>query len=181
MISRLLKPSAILLILTFSYLQNLYAFSPALSCPINPAFNASPRFQLPLETTQVTTFTYTKEGTSLGLDPRISSLIGAPISGAIGAGLTGGANVGQNIISSINQGILRGATSLGIEYLTQQADLDPLLGSLTSRAITGAISGALKDAISSHGPINQDNLHSAVKRVTGQIQTYNHGLKKKVT
>ncbi len=52
----------------------------------------------------------------------------------------------------------------------------------TDRAgLRRAISGALKDAISSHGPITKDNLHSAVKRITGQIQTYNRGLKRKVS
>ncbi|GEM_PF-6689015 len=84
-----------------------------------------------------------KLGTSLGLDPRISTLIGTPISGVINAGFKTGWDSGNAIIAGINDGILRGATSLGIEYLTQQADLDPLLGSLTSRAITGAIEGAL--------------------------------------
>lgn len=52
----------------------------------------------------------------------------------------------------------------------------------TDRAgLRRAISGALKDAISSHGPVTRDNVHSAVKRVVGQIQTYNRGLKKRLT
>lgn len=49
----------------------------------------------------------------------------------------------------------------------------------TDRAgLRRAVNGALKDAISSHGPITKDNLHSAVKRIIGQIQTYNRGLKR---
>ncbi len=50
----------------------------------------------------------------------------------------------------------------------------------TDRAgLRRAISGAMKDAIRSHGPITNDNLPSAIKRIVGQIQTYNHGLKKR--
>ncbi len=79
-----------------------------------------------------------------GLDPMVATLIGAPISAVIGgAGFDTGKTWGENAVAAINSGILRGATSLGIEYLTQEADLDPLLGALTSRAITGAIEGAL--------------------------------------
>ena len=85
----------------------------------------------------------TKLGTSLGIDSRLATALGTPISAGIGAGLTGGVNVGQGIITAINQGIQRGAVSLGLDYLTQQAHLDPLLGSLTARTITGAIEGAL--------------------------------------
>jgi len=84
-----------------------------------------------------------KLGTSIGFDPRISTLIGTPISGVINAGFKTGWDNGNAIIAGINDGILRGVTSIGIEYATQQADLDPLLGSITSRAITGAIEGAL--------------------------------------
>lgn len=52
----------------------------------------------------------------------------------------------------------------------------------TDRAgLRRAVRGALQDAISSHGPVTKDNLSSAVKRVVGQIQTYNHGLKKRVS
>lgn len=152
MISRLLKPSAILLILTFSCLQNLYAFSatllggsasggsPAISCPINPAFNAPSYSQLPLEKARVTTPVYTNKGTSLGLDPRISTLIGAPISGAIGAGLTGGANVGQNIINAINSGLTQGVVKYGIDFIGTQ---NPILGSLLSGAVAKNIALAI--------------------------------------
>ncbi|MBI2095849.1 MAG: hypothetical protein HYT89_06745, partial [Candidatus Omnitrophica bacterium] len=79
-----------------------------------------------------------KAGESAGLSPQISNLIGAPVSGAVGAVLGQ-----QSVLTAVTDGLKRGATSLGIEYLTQKADLDPLLGSLTSRAITGAIEGAL--------------------------------------
>lgn len=52
---------------------------------------------------------------------------------------------------------------------------------MTDRAgLRRAVIGALKDAIASHGPITANNLSSTVKRVVGQIQTYNHGLKKKI-
>jgi len=83
MLQRPLRPIALLLVAGLLYSQNLYAFGPAVSCPINPAFNAPHHFQLPLETKEVTTFTYTKEGTSLGVDPRLSSLLGIPIANAM--------------------------------------------------------------------------------------------------
>ncbi len=82
-----------------------------------------------------------KLGISLGVDPRLSSLIGSPISAGIGTIFGQGVTTGTQIINSINDGLIRGATSLGIEYATQ--GVDPLLGSLTSRAITGAIEGVL--------------------------------------
>jgi len=86
---------------------------------------------------------YTEEGSQLGVDPRLSGLIGAPISAAIGANYQPGVNAGTTAINAINNGLLRGAVSLGMEYATQKANLNPLLSSLTSRAITGAIEGAL--------------------------------------
>ena len=83
-----------------------------------------------------------KLGASLGLDSRVSTLIGTPISAGIGAQLQGGVNVGTNIINAINDGIVRGAVSLGISYATQSIS-NPLLASLTARAVTGTIDGAL--------------------------------------
>ena len=169
MLRRPLRPIALLLVAGLLYSQDLYAFGPAASCPINPAFNASPRIHLPLETKEVRTFTYTKEGTSLGLDPRVSSLIGAPISSIVGGvGFDQAKTFGENSIIAIQNGLLRGATSLGIEYLTQKANLDPLLGSLTSRAITGAIEGLFQvanphfDPTKPEGPNNKKVLSSNI-------------------
>jgi len=101
-----------------------------------------------------------KLGTSIGLDPRISTLIGTPISGVLNVGFKTGWDDGDAIIAGINDGILRGVASIGIEYATQQANLDPLLGSLTSRAITGAIEGALGGNI--FGGIYDAFIHSAL-------------------
>ena len=123
--NRFIRSVAFALLLSFLYSQNLYAFNTSFIPPSIP--NPS------LITAQTKDPTHTDK----------SSLIGAPISAGIGAGFQGGVNVGSNIIQAINNGLIRGATSLGIEYLTQKANLSPLLGSLTSRAITGAIEGAL--------------------------------------
>ena len=100
---------------------------------------------IPSLTKDFTLYGIDKLGTSLGLDPRVSSLIGAPIAAGIGAqtSYSLGLNIGQSVIQSINQGLIQGATSLGIDYLTQKANLDPLVGSVTSRAVAGAIAGAL--------------------------------------
>src|SRR3989338_744627 len=69
------------------------------------------------------------------LDPRVSSLIGVPVSGITGS-LAGS---GISAIDAINNGILRGVMSLGLEHVTQ--DLNPLLGSLITRAVSGAFEG----------------------------------------
>ena len=81
-----------------------------------------------------------KLSTSLGLDPRISTLIGAPISGAIGAGLTGGANVGKNIIDAINTGFTQSIVKYGIDFIGTQ---NPILGSLLGGAVAKNIALAI--------------------------------------
>ena len=83
----------------------------------------------------------TKLGTSLGLDPRISTLIGTPISAGIGTSFQQGGVTGAQIINAINEGVFRGTVTLGVEFATQK--LDPLVGALTARAVTGAIAGGL--------------------------------------
>ena len=50
------------------------------------------------------------------------------MTGMINAGYTFGFDNGNAIIAGINDGILRGAVSVGINYATQEANLDPLLG-----------------------------------------------------
>jgi hypothetical protein len=112
----------------------------------NPGSPLESSFQniLPNLSSSLANYGIEKLGLHLGLDPRISSLIGAPISAVIGGvGFDVGKSIGENIFKSVSDGVLRGVTSLGVEYLTQKADLNPLLGSLTSRAITGAIEGVL--------------------------------------
>ena len=78
-------------------------------------------------------------GTTIGLDPRVSSLIGTPISGAINAGFGTAWADGNAIISGIENGIARGVTSLVLEKSVQ--DLDPLVGALVERTVTGAFAG----------------------------------------
>lgn len=49
----------------------------------------------------------------------------------------------------------------------------------TNRAgLRRAIAGAIKDSIAAHGPITGKNTESLVKRIIGQIHTYNHGIKR---
>ncbi len=80
-------------------------------------------------------------GASIGLDPRINALLTTTVSSALNPTHTEAKTLGENIIRSVQDGLLRGVTNLGISYATQ--NMDPLLGALTSRAITGAIEGAL--------------------------------------
>ncbi len=81
-----------------------------------------------------------KLGTSLGIDSRISGLIGSPISGALGAGLQGGVNVGQNIITAINQGLTSGIVRYGVDFVGNSS---PFLGSLLSPDIVHNIELAI--------------------------------------
>lgn len=66
-------------------------------------------------------------------------MIGTPISAGLGAGLLGGANVGTNIVNAVVNGVAQGVTSLVLEKAVQ--DLDPLLGALVNRTVSGAFAG----------------------------------------
>lgn len=76
-------------------------------------------------------------GTSLGMDYRLSGLIGSPISAGIGAAFGQGLVTGTQIINSINDGLLRGAISLGVNYATQ--NLDPLLAAASVRLASSVL------------------------------------------
>ncbi|MBI1953823.1 MAG: hypothetical protein HYS41_06855, partial [Candidatus Omnitrophica bacterium] len=83
-----------------------------------------------------------KLGESIGLDPRISQLAGMPIKSAVTVGTAGGK--ATDITKSISDGLLHGATSLGIDLLGDEIGLDPFTQALSANVISGAISGAFK-------------------------------------
>ncbi len=99
-------------------------------------------------------------GASIGLDPRINALLTTTVSSALNPTHTEAKTLGENIIRSVQDGLLRGVTNLGISYATQ--NMDPLLGALTSRAITGAIEGALSPNHDIFGGIYQGFRDSAL-------------------
>ncbi|MBI4352443.1 MAG: hypothetical protein HY593_00805, partial [Candidatus Omnitrophica bacterium] len=79
-----------------------------------------------------------KLATSLGLNTSLTNILTSSLGGMLNA-----QTQGKTIIEGIEQGLLSGITSVGIDYAVDKLDLDPLLGSLTTRALTGALSGAL--------------------------------------
>ena len=72
----------------------------------------------------------------------ISYIAGAGIRSTVTAGLSN--EFKPDVIwGSVQQGLLRGATSLGMEWAMDKLDVDPLLGVVISRAAAGAIEGLL--------------------------------------
>jgi len=97
----------------------------------------------------------TKLGISLGLDPRISSLIGAPISAGIGTAFDTGRNAGITIVNSVQAGMIQGAIAYGLSFTGTQS---PLFGSLMSRDITNNLALA----------IGRDGLFNTVFNILGK-------------
>ncbi len=83
-----------------------------------------------------------KLGESIGLDPRISQLAGMPIKSAITNTFSAG-STSQSITHAFGQGLINGAVSIGLQTGIDAVGLDPLAGALASRAITGALAGAI--------------------------------------
>jgi hypothetical protein len=78
---------------------------------------------------------------SLGLNPRISSVISLPIAGAIGRSFDVGHILGEDLIQSVLDGLAGGALQLGLDFAIDELDIDdPLLESLTSAALTRSVS-----------------------------------------
>ncbi|MBN2453704.1 MAG: hypothetical protein JXB40_05555 [Candidatus Omnitrophica bacterium] len=84
----------------------------------------------------------TKAGELLGVDPRISYLAGVGIRSTINAGLTH-EFVPDVIWGSVQNGLLRGITSVALEWGAESLGLSPLIGSLTSAAIAGGLEALL--------------------------------------
>jgi len=84
-----------------------------------------------------------KLGVSLGVDSRIASLAGIPITSTIGAFGKAG-DFTQNIITGIKDGITRGITGVAFEYINQRAGFSPLVGAMIDLGLTGALEGVLE-------------------------------------
>jgi hypothetical protein len=82
-----------------------------------------------------------KLGSQLGVDPRLTNLIGAPISAAIGQGIQTGNLFGRAVIQSIQDGLLRGALAYGVDFAARNITDNVILQALSSRVISGAIEG----------------------------------------
>jgi hypothetical protein len=106
---------------------------------IGYAFNTT---VLPNVTSELAYYGITKAGELLGVDPRISYLAGIGIRSTISAGLNNGWKP-DVIWGSVQNGLLRGITSVGLEWGAQELGLDPLIASLSSAAIAGGIEALL--------------------------------------
>src|SRR6266496_4328664 len=102
------KIASSVLVLTIFYSQDLFAF--------NAVFIPSAIPSSLVGVSQIHT----------AHNPDKSGLIGAPITGALNSGFNLGFDNGNAIIAGINDGLLRGVVSLGIEFATQK--INPLLG-----------------------------------------------------
>ncbi len=157
MLKRPLRPLAVFLVLSLFYSQNLYAFgstmltmsSPALACPINPAFNAPSRSKLPLETTEVTTFTYTNQGEMAGLDPRMASAIGTTVGTTIGQGIATGNIFGQGIVNVLNESIRGGFIAAGTQLL-----MNKLPDNIGTSFLTSVLASSFNKLINPKAPTN---------------------------
>ncbi|MFC1624085.1 Ig-like domain-containing protein [Candidatus Omnitrophota bacterium] len=82
-------------------------------------------------------------GDQIGIDSRISYLAGVPVKSSISAYLSGADS--DTIWTSVKDGMLRGITSITIESALQEADIDPLIGSVATAAIAGSIEALLEE------------------------------------
>lgn len=82
-------------------------------------------------------------GESLGLDPRVASLVESSVGTALEQGLTNGNLFGEGAIAAIESGLLKGAASVAIGLATK--DMDPLVAALTARTVSGVLEGVLSD------------------------------------
>ena len=77
--------------------------------------------------------------TAMGMDPNISCLAGIAIRSSLRAGFSDGQDPGQ----LIGTALLQGVTSVGLNYLVEKMDVNPLLANIGFSAIAGAIEGAI--------------------------------------
>ncbi|PIQ82786.1 MAG: hypothetical protein COV76_01865 [Candidatus Omnitrophica bacterium CG11_big_fil_rev_8_21_14_0_20_64_10] len=82
-------------------------------------------------------------GESVGLDPRLSQLAGMPLKAGIG-NIANPGHTSKSVMDAMGDGLLHGATSLGIDLLGDEVGLDPFTQALSANVISGAISGAFK-------------------------------------
>ena len=150
MIFRLLKPTLILLFAGFFYPQNLYAFAPVFIPPITPNLSLvivqNPK---PSHSIDLAQYGIDKLGTSLGLDPRVSTLIGAPIGAAIGAGIRDGNLFGQGMVNVINESIRGGFIAVGTQFL-----MDRLPDNIGTSFLTSVLANSFNKLINPTSPVN---------------------------
>ncbi|MDD4957656.1 MAG: cysteine peptidase family C39 domain-containing protein [Candidatus Omnitrophica bacterium] len=89
----------------------------------------------------------TYAGEAMGIDPRISNIAGIMIRSSLQAGLgtfgSGGGSPGAWLDGAL-QGLLQGATSIGLNYIVDELDIDPLLANIGFSAIATTINGTLR-------------------------------------
>jgi hypothetical protein len=97
---------------------------------------------MPNVSSELAYYGITKAGDLLGIDSRISYLAGVGIRSTINAGLTH--DFKPDVIwGSVQNGLLRGITSVALEWGAESLGLSPLIGSLTSAAIAGGLEALL--------------------------------------
>ncbi|MDD5423385.1 MAG: cysteine peptidase family C39 domain-containing protein, partial [Candidatus Omnitrophica bacterium] len=85
-----------------------------------------------------------KLGELVGIDPRISQLAGIGIRSGLQIGLSGGS--AADIWGSVSRGLLQGVTNIGLNYVTEELGLSPLLANIGFSAISGAINAGIQAA-----------------------------------
>ncbi len=101
-----------------------------------------------------------KLGESIGLDPHISQIAGIPLQSAVKATVTPGRTT-EGITNAIWEGLKSGVISVGLQTATQALGLDPFAGSLITRTLSGAISGAINPSHDIFGGIAEAFRQSA--------------------
>ncbi len=84
----------------------------------------------------------TRLGESVGLDARISQLIGTTLRNGIHAIASPGGTA-KAALDSMWDGLKKGALQIGIQTIGEEAGLSPLVSALSARALTNAISAGL--------------------------------------
>ncbi|GEM_PF-1689291 len=133
----------------------------------DPAFNLRTELPgiFPRFTQQLTLGGLELVGRSLGLDPRITALIGYPIAASIGHIVNSALSPGTfSILDSLKEALLSretlgGFVSMGAYWLADVLDVNPLLISLGLRGIVGGIEGLT----------NQTSSGNAITRFFGGI------------
>ncbi|MCX5678862.1 MAG: cysteine peptidase family C39 domain-containing protein [Candidatus Omnitrophica bacterium] len=111
----------------------------------------------------------TDVGELLGIDSRISYLAGVGIRSSINIGYgSDGIFDWKDAWSGVQQGLLQGITSIGINYATQELGLNPLLANIGFSAISGAINAGIQAATGD----SKDIFQSLFKTYTDNALTF---------
>jgi len=86
-------------------------------------------------------------GRSIGLDPRITALMGLPMAASLG-GIVGGIGTSRGIFDSIKNAVfsretLEGVLSIGFDLATERLDINPIFAALGLRLATAGVMGAI--------------------------------------